>query len=603
MKHRYYFLIVLILSLASCDNLLNKQPDDFLAPETYYTSEIQLNYALNGVYDILGTTYGGVRLYRSGMEADEGYYARTTPVTGPQANNFTASDGDISAFWTNMYNGINRANILLANLDKNTNLDQTIRDRIKGETLFLRGYYYFLLVQSFEGVPLVLKSANSISETDVPRASIKEVYEQVLKDMKEAEVLVPDIKTLGFGGRVNKSAVRGILARVCLYMAGYPLKDESKFEEARNWAKKVMDDAAAGHSLNPSYSQVFINLAQDKYDINESIWEVEYWGNRMDAYTETGWVGYVNGPSSNNALTGNGYGGVRITSNLYSLYEPGDLRRDWAIASFTYASTGALGAKTFTTSTTNSALYSRQCAKFRREYEVLLPKNGSATPQNFPVLRYSDVLLMFAEAENEVNGGPTQAAIDAVNLVRQRSWSSGIKSITVSNGGSGYTSAPTVTISSGGGTGAAATATITSGRVTSVKLVPDAVIGAQMGSMYTSAPTITLTGGGGTGATATATIYKITDANIPTLDQTGFRDLIQKERSRELCFETMRRADLIRWGIFTFTMSEIGKIIDIQAPGSYFAQYYKNVTDKNLTWPIPTRELTSNKTLVQNEGW
>ncbi len=603
MKHRYYFLIVLILSLASCDNLLNKQPDDFLAPETYYTSETQLNYALNGVYDILGTTYGGVRLYRLGLEADEGYYARTTPVTGPQANNFTASDGDISAFWTNLYSGINRANILLANLDKNTNLDQTIRDRIKGETLFLRGYYYFLLVQSFEGVPLVLKSANSIGETDVPRASIKEVYEQVLKDMKEAEVLVPDIKTLGFGGRVNKSAVRGILARVCLYMAGYPLKDESKFEEARNWAKKVMDDAAAGHSLNPSYSQVFINLAQDKYDINESIWEVEYWGNRTDAYTETGWVGYVNGPSSSNALTGNGYGGVRITSNLYSLYEPGDLRRDWAIASFTYNSTGELGSKKFVTSTSNASLYTRQCAKFRREYEVVLPKNGSATPQNFPVLRYSDVLLMFAEAENEVNGGPTQAAIDAVDLVRQRSWSSGIKSITVTNGGFGYSSAPTVTISSGGGTSATAIATIKSGKVTAVTLAPDAVTGTQMGSLYTSAPTITLTGGGGTGATATATIYKITDANIPTLDQTAFRDLIQKERSRELCFETLRRADLIRWGIFTFTMSEIGRTIDIQAPGSYFAQYYKNVSDKNLIWPIPTRELTSNKALVQNEGW
>jgi hypothetical protein len=364
-----------------------------------------------------------------------------------------------------------------------------------------------------------------------------------------------------------------------------------------------MDDTAAGHSLNPSFSQVFINYAQDKYDIKESIWEVEYWGNRTDAYTETGWVGYVNGPSSSNALTGNGYGGVRITANLYSLYEPGDLRRDWAIANFTYNSTGELGSKKFVTTTSNSSLYTRQCAKFRREYEVLLPKNGSATPQNFPVLRYSDVLLMFAEAENEINGGPTQAAIDAVNLVRQRSWSTGIKSITVTNGGSNYTSAPTVTISSGGGTTATATATIKSGKVTAVTLAPDAVTGTQMGSLYTSAPTITITGGGGTGATATATIYKITDANMPTLDQTGFRDFIQKERSRELCFETLRRADLIRWGIFTFTMSEMGRTIDTQAPGSYFAQYYKNVSDRNLTWPIPTRELTSNKALVQNEGW
>src|SRR5699024_4914982 len=92
----------------------------------------------------------------------------------------------------------------------------------------------------------------------------------------------------------------GILARVCLYMAGEPVKDVSKYEEARMWAKKVIDDVEANHSLNPSFSQVFINLAQDKYDVNESIWEVEFKGNGSDAFSEEGQVGYVNGPRSTN---------------------------------------------------------------------------------------------------------------------------------------------------------------------------------------------------------------------------------------------------------------------------------------------------------------
>ncbi|WP_372934160.1 RagB/SusD family nutrient uptake outer membrane protein [Mariniphaga sediminis] len=580
-----------------------KEPTDFLSPETYFNTEAELNYALNGVYDILGYTYGTVRLYRLGLEADEGYYARTTPVTGPQAYNFTSTDSNISGLWTNWYVGINRANLLLENVDKSKSIDQAVRDRIKGEALFLRGYYYFLLVQSFEGVPLILKPATTVDDVELPRSSVKEVYEQIIKDMTQAESLVSGIIDLGYGGRVNKSAVRGILARVCLYMAGYPLNDVAKYKEARDWAKKVMDDTEANHMLNPSYSQVFVNYAQDKYDVGESIWEVEFWGNRSDAYTETGYVGYVNGPRSSNLETGAGFGGIRTTSYLYSIFERGDLRRDWNIANFTYNSSGENGSKKFVTSTSVSSLHNRDCAKFRREYEVVLPKNKSATPQNFPILRYSDVLLMFAEAENEINDGPTQAAVDAVNAVRQRSWATGIKEIAVTSGGSGYTSAPTITISDGGGSGATATAKIKDGQVTAIALDMDAVNGTTLGEGYTSAPTITISGGGGSGATATATIFQREEANIPTMDQTGFREFIQKERARELCFETLRKYDLVRWGIFVYAMKQIEAIIAANVPNAYYLNPYRNVSEKHVTWPIPSRELTTNKALVQNLNW
>ncbi len=603
MKHIYYFLLVLVLGLSSCDDLLVKEPTDFLSPETYFNTEAELNYALNGVYDILGYTYGTVRLYRLGLEADEGYYARTTPVTGPQAYNFTSTDSNISGLWTNWYVGINRANLLLENVDKSKSIDQAVRDRIKGEALFLRGYYYFLLVQSFEGVPLILKPATTVDDVELPRSSVKEVYEQIIKDMTQAESLVSGIIDLGYGGRVNKSAVRGILARVCLYMAGYPLNDVAKYKEARDWAKKVMDDTEANHMLNPSYSQVFVNYAQDKYDVGESIWEVEFWGNRSDAYTETGYVGYVNGPRSSNLETGAGFGGIRTTSYLYSIFERGDLRRDWNIANFTYNSSGENGSKKFVTSTSVSSLHNRDCAKFRREYEVVLPKNKSATPQNFPILRYSDVLLMFAEAENEINDGPTQAAVDAVNAVRQRSWATGIKEIAVTSGGSGYTSAPTITISDGGGSGATATAKIKDGQVTAIALDMDAVNGTTLGEGYTSAPTITISGGGGSGATATATIFQREEANIPTMDQTGFREFIQKERARELCFETLRKYDLVRWGIFVYAMKQIEAIIAANVPNAYYLNPYRNVSEKHVTWPIPSRELTTNKALVQNLNW
>src|SRR5690606_30708580 len=120
---------------------------------------------------------------------------------------------------------------------------------------------------------------------------------------------------------------------------------------------------------------------------------------------------------------------------------------------------------------------------------------------------FADVLLMFAEAENEVNGGPTPAAIEAVNRVRQRAWSSGVKTITVTNGGSGYTSAPKVTFSGGNGLEAEATAIVTDGKVTAINLARDSTgIMFYAEGKYSSTPTISIEGGDGSGATATATI-------------------------------------------------------------------------------------------------
>src|SRR5690606_40095983 len=88
----------------------------------------------------------------------------------------------------------------------------------------------------------------------------------------------PTAREVGFGGRVNKSAVAGILARVYLYWAGEPIKDVSKYQNAKDWAYAVI--SSAEHELNPSFDDVFRRLAADEYDIKESIWEVEFFGNR-----------------------------------------------------------------------------------------------------------------------------------------------------------------------------------------------------------------------------------------------------------------------------------------------------------------------------------
>src|SRR5262249_2981250 len=119
--------------------------------------------------------------------------------------------------------------------------------------------------------------------------------------------------------------------------------------------------------------------------------------------------------------------------------------------------------------------------------------------------------------------------------------------------------------------------------------------------------TITITGGGGTGATANATVFIPGDADVPVsarASKDAFRSFIQDERSRELCFEEQRKADLLRWGIFLQTMQNTGNIIRQDVPSAAYAQYFLNgANPKHLLWPIPSTEIILNKKMTQNPNW
>lgn len=610
MKIRHFILLgCILLSTGSCKDFLNTQPEDALFPGNYYSTAEELDFALTAVYHTLGSdpTYGNNVLYLLGWTADEGFMNRSSIATGAFRLNHSPGDTYVTAFWRELYNGINRANILLENVDKNLSIPEEKRRTVKGEALFLRGYLYFLLAQNFGGVPLKTESSKSVVDVHIPRASLKEIYEQVLKDMTEAEGLVQDISVLGFGGRVSKSAVRGILMRVNLYMAGYPLKETARFQEVIKWGDKIMQDGASGHAMNPSFPNIFITIAEEKYDIKESIWEVEFIGNSTEAYNETGRNGWINGIATPNTNTGRSDGYMTWTAKLYNSYEPGDLRKYWCIPHFNYtALPAAAGTKSMVSENFSEATkYARTPGKFRREFETQIPKSATRSPINVPLLRYTDVVMMYAEALNEVQG-PVQQAVSLVNQVRRRGWSTGIKSFTITNGGSGYTTAPTVTISGDGG--ASAKAVLTNGVVTGITLDRDpSGITYSLAGSYTASPTVTISGGGGSGAQATADIFRPEDADVKpafTASKETFRRFIQDERMREFNFENMRRSDLIRWEIYEQVNRDMAAIMTTDIPGSVFISYYGNMeTPKHLLLPIPSAEMVTNNKMVQNPGW
>lgn len=570
MKKIYILLGLIAIGTSSCESFLDEKPIDKVALEQYYTDEQGLTQVLAGVYDILGSNnvHGNEVNKTYEVASDESFFARSSgagALSGVTVNVYNFAEPAIANYWTDLYKGVGRANDLIANINVPT-MDEAKRQQILGEALFLRGYYYFLLVTHFGDVPLRLTPTTSAVGINMARTPKAQVYAQILNDMKEAETKVATSSAIGFPGRVSKTIVQGILARVCLHMAGNPLNDTSKYAESLTWSKKVIDSGE--HALNVTfdtdpkfnsfnqtlptvpvnsnnaYRQIFITAAQDKYDTKESMWEVEFKGNRADGYNELGGLGSQIGITCTPAVgsplrnsIGYCYGFVKGTHRLFNSYDAAgrDLRRDWNLATYTWAinNTTAVATKTAIAKTVQ---YGRDAAKWKREYEAITPKDQNQSSINFPILRYADVLLMYAEAENQVNG-PTVMAYNAVNQVRRRGYGLPINS---------------------------------------PSLIADLPAG----------------------------------LSKATFQQQGIED----ERMRELCFEGLRKLDLIRWGKYVQVMNAVGNEIASSPTSAPLAigntQYAKiagqNTAQKHLLFPIPSVEMLSNKLITpadQNPDW
>lgn len=536
MKRTLLPLLPFLFAL-SCNKVLDKKPSDFVEPGNYYAGENDLKLALAATYDPLGNEYlyCSSLWYQLGICTDEAFYAYSSnSYSAPMFYQYDYTNVYIMGLWQQCYIGIERANLLIANINKPV-MDETKRQVILGEALFLRAFYHFLLVSNYGDVPLKLTPSTDVNSVNVPRTPAKEVYEKILTDMKDAEAKVSTVTVIGNSSHISKTAIQGIIARVCLYMAGYPLLDDTKYSEALYWTKQVV--ASNEHALrttynaaitNSAYSQIFINESQDIYDVKECMWEADFYTNGNNtAYWEMGKLGTMS-LGCNNLDTGFAGANIKTSIKLYNLYGAGDYRRDWAIAPFYFVSTTTSASRTYYTA---SNIIGREAGKWRRYYEPLSPaKQQYVNGTNFPILRYADVLLMQAEAENEVNG-PTTLAYDAINEVRRRAY--GLP-------------------------------------VNAVSAVADLPAG---------------------------------------LSKIQFKQTIMDERARELCFEGLRKADLIRWGIFPSVMNamvtEINNSNAATANKSrWILGYYTAASStKYLLLPVPSLEINVNKAMTQNPGW
>ena len=417
---KYFSFVILVALLSACSDFLDKAPEDSINTSNFFKTEEDAIAAVNGAYQPLQwPKLYNMRMWTTDIMAGNsiiGAGGGTDGVeTQDEANFVTSTDNQgVLDMWRGPWPGILRCNIIFQKVPDMT-INNSLKNRVLGEAYFLRAHYYFILVQFFGDVPLVLQPVEPGDDLRPARIPKAEVYKQIESDLATAVNLLPEREQYSGDniGRASKGSALGMLAKVELTLGNYQ-------------RVIILCDSVKnlGYELNAKYADNFNPASENSV---ESLFEVQYaaaggqdfWSNENQA----SWISAFTGPRGSNMVAG-GYGWNQPTDEFVSAYETGDLRKDVTVF---YQGCPKFDGMTYQKS------YSTTGYNLRK---FLVPLAVSATydnsPLNFPVLRYSDVLLMKAEALNEL-GQTSQAqllATDAnatINKVRVRA---GLLSVT-----------------------------------------------------------------------------------------------------------------------------------------------------------------------------
>ena len=413
MKKIVYFplnvVLILTLLLSGCD-FLNRSPYDSVDTSQGFQTLADAEAAINAAYQPLQwAKLYNMRIWTLDIIAGNSEVGAGGGTDGEETvdlANFIADADNFAALdlWRGPSPGILRCNFVLQKVPA-MNIDETIKNRILGEAHFLRAHYYFLLVRLFGGVPLQTEPADSNSDLFLPRASAEEVYELIVEDLDQAITLLPkrSAYTLEHIGRATKEAAMAELARV--YLTHY--QDYEHYQLVVDLCEEIRK---MGYQLEANYADLWNPSKQNGV---ESIFEVQYYGKtNYDFWSnenQSSWLSTFTGPR-NSGMAAGCYGWNQPTAEFVSQYETGDVRKEKTIF--------YTGCPTFDGMTYSSA-YSTTGYNVRK---FLITKTQSpdynTSNQNWVVTRYADVLLMKAEALNEM--GQTTLAEAPLYEVRCR---------------------------------------------------------------------------------------------------------------------------------------------------------------------------------------
>ncbi len=399
-----YILLLATVFTTSCKkDFLDQLPDTTRTTNNVYKTSSDFYNAIVGAYSsfkqtgLYGNCNSNTGLLNLGETATDNVDFGATRATSNVSIfelkdfNYSLSNTIFSAVWTGHYIGISRANTILARLPAAT-FDQATKTRFEAEAKFLRGMFYFNLVRLFGDVQLVTTETTDPSQGyAIPRTAASTIYEQIIADLSFAETNLPATITTAEGGRASRWAAKALLGKVYLTQKDYA-KAAAKLNE-------VIGSGQFNVTAN-TYAAVFSNTTSFTAN-KDMIFSVQYKSGQIGQGSAI-WSATIpwNGTGTFFGVSGgSGEGFMRPTLDMLNEYEAGDLRKAASIAT-SYVSG---------TTTVNE----RYTVKYKQAGTVA----GDADI-DFPVLRYADVLLMYAEALNEQSQGAT--AIPFINQVRTR---------------------------------------------------------------------------------------------------------------------------------------------------------------------------------------
>ncbi|MGB3799739.1 MAG: RagB/SusD family nutrient uptake outer membrane protein [Lewinella sp.] len=398
MKSLYKILCLAVIVCASaCSDVIDRTPQGEYTLENFFQSEEQAVQSVNAVYNQLRQWSTHVFSFigmtdivsddsDKGSLASDGFFLE-------EVDRFTHTATNVapSTVWEGYYTGVFRANLAINRIPDVPEMDEELRERLIGEASFLRAYYYFNLVRWFGGVPLLLDPFPQ--DFQIARSSADEVYAQIESDLQTAIESLPASYTGGDIGRVTSGSARGMLAKVALTRMDY--------QQAADAALEVINSGQ--YALYPNYSEIFTQAGENS---SESLFEVQ-----AAAFEIGGGGSQYNEVQGVRGTPNLGWGFNRPSDDLVSSFERGDPRREATIlyvgeilpdGSGIVEGDPAIDGERFN----------------QKAYVVEHPGGNGNGPGNIRILRYADVLLIAAEALNEI--GQTEDALMYLNMVRER---------------------------------------------------------------------------------------------------------------------------------------------------------------------------------------
>lgn len=452
---RTAIFLVTILAFTSCKKFLQETPATQYTTDNYFVDKTTLDAGIVGMYssakDLFGV-YTNTPLFMTEVGTDEAMFKGTTGVRfNFDRYTFSVSEGSIYEFWTRHFEIAARANVVISAAGRVTKISEADRNTIIGEARFIRAFVYFRLVQAFGELPIIEEPISGEFDYGLPRRPIKDVYDLILSDLTFATTdgILSTNKTNN--GHANHWAAKTLLGKVYLTMAsakeagkvpGYGgLVDDAATLYGKAWTalKDVKDNSGA--SLLPVYGDVF--KIENKNVNAESIFELQFstvvpYGTQ---WTKEYGMAYTGGTVNGNPLYySNSMAGVNnlvYVPKFYTYYKKAlsdvdyDKRRIWNLSdSLINVANNAPSKLTYnwtsphTPDSYNQAILGR-CGviKYRwgPNWQTTSQYLYSNCPNNVIILRFADVLLMFAEADYKKNAGVISTeGLAAINLVRQR---------------------------------------------------------------------------------------------------------------------------------------------------------------------------------------